>query len=277
MRKNVANRLNINVMLRQDWIDGSFVPFIPFLGADYRLSQKHDLVIKVNIARNYHQPSLNDLYWQPGGNPNLLPEEGLSFEAGIEYQKQVAGHFLKTELTAYRSDIDNWIIWIPSYKGYWEPRNIKRVLSQGVEFNLSLKGKICNINYRFAGNYAYTSSVNYGDPLVWGDESYGKQLVYVPLHSGNVLVNLAYKGFYITWQHNSYSERFTTSSNDVTRRDWLYPYFMNDLIIGKELKLEKIRLSAELKIYNLFDETYHSVLYRPMPGRNYMLLLMVNF
>jgi iron complex outermembrane receptor protein len=277
IRKNFTNRLNINVMFRQDWIDGSFVPFVPFLGVDYRPFKKHDLVLKANIARNYHQPSLNDLYWQPGGNPNLLPEQGLSFEAGIEYQKKLQGHLLKTELTAYRSDIDNWIIWIPTYKGYWNPRNIKRVLSQGLEFNLSLKGKMGNINYRFAGNYAYTSSVNYGDPLVWGDESYGKQLVYVPLHSGNILVNFSYRGYYITWQHNSYSERYTTSANDVTRRDWLYPYFMNDLIVGKEFKINIIRLSAELKINNLFDETYHSVLYRPMPGRNYMLLLMVNF
>jgi iron complex outermembrane receptor protein len=36
-------------------------------------------------------------------------------------------------------------------------------------------------------------------------------------------------------------------------------------------------LSAELSINNLFDEEYHSILYRPMPGRNYMLLLMLKF
>jgi iron complex outermembrane receptor protein len=30
-----------------------------------------------------------------------------------------------------------------------------------------------------------------------------------------------------------------------------------------------------LKVYNLFNESYHSILYRPMPGRNYHLLLTI--
>jgi len=276
VRKNFANRVNLNLMLRQDWVDGAFVPLVPFLGFDFRVFKLVDFLVKGNIARNYHQPSLNDLYWQPGGNPELLPEAGISVELGVEYQKSINRHLLKSEITAYRSDIDNWIIWIPSYKGYWEPRNIRRVLARGVESNVSLQGKLNRISYRIAGNYAFTRSINYGDPLVWGDESYGKQLVYVPLHSGNVLLNLSYKGYSITYQHNSYSERFTTSSNDVSKRDWLYPYFMNDLILGKELQVKGVKLLAEFKVYNLFNETYHSILYRPMPGRNFMLLLKIN-
>ena len=202
---------------------------------------------------------------------------GLYSEIGIEFYKDIKKHSLHTEITAYRSDINNWIIWIPSYKGYWEPKNIKRVLSQGIEFDVTLKGSISKINYQLSGNYAYTKSINYGDPIVWGDESYGKQLVYIPLHSGNLLINLKYKGFYITYQHNSYSERFTTSSNDVSRRDWLYPYFMNDIIIGKEFNTKKFKISTEFKVYNILNETYHSILYRPMPKRNYMLLVMFNF
>ncbi len=276
VRRDFADRLNVNLMFRQDWVDGSFIPVIPFMGFDFRVFKDRDILLKGNIARNYHLPALNDLYWQPGGNPDLLPEEGISGELGLEFRETIGNHLLHSELTVYRSDINNWIIWLPSYKGYWEPRNIKRVLSQGLEYHLSLKGRVGKIKYRVSGTYAYTNSRNYGDPLNWGDESYGKQLVYIPLHSGNVLVSASYKGFYVTFQHNSYSERFTTSSNDITRRDWLYPYYMNDLILGKELHMKKARFSFEFKIYNLFNETYHSVLYRPMPNRNYMLLIMIN-
>ncbi len=277
LRKSFANRLNLNLMFRQYMTDNKIVPLVPFFGFDFRLIKETDLLLKGNIARNYHQPSLNDLYWQPGGNPDLLPEEGISYELGIEYQLTARNHGLRTEATMYRSDIDNWIIWIPGYKGYWEPQNIKRVLSQGIEFNAIVNGSFGKAGYKVAGTYAYTSSVNYGDPLVWGDESYGRQLVYIPLHSGNVMVNLSYRRFFITFQHNSYSERYTTSSNDISRRDWLYPYFMNDLMFGKEIQMKKLTASAEIKIYNLFNETYHSILYRPMPGRNYMFLLMLKF
>jgi outer membrane cobalamin receptor len=182
-------------------------------------------------------------------------------------------HMIKSGITAYRTDIDNWILWIPSYKGYWEPKNIRKVLSTGIEYDLQLNGSLGKIRYKTAGSYAYTKSVNQGDSLTWGDASQGKQLVYIPLHSGNLMVNLAYSAFFVTYQFNAYSERYTTSSNDLTRRDWLYPYFMNDVAIGGEFKVSKLALSVEFKIYNLFNESYHSVLYRPMPGRNYHLMV----
>jgi outer membrane cobalamin receptor len=293
LRRSFAERVNVNIMLRQDWTDWERAPLVPYLGFDFRVLKGEDLILKGNIARNYSVPSLNSLYWQPGGNPDLQPEEGLSYELGVEYQAVLGGgggrgggrgggggfarggHLLTTELTAYRSDISNWIIWIPSFKGYWEPQNIRRVLARGLEFTVQLQGSLGPVSYKTAGTYAYARSTNYGDPLVWSDESYGKQLPYIPVHSGNVMVNFSWRGFFLTWQHNSYSERYTTSSNDLTRRDWLYPYFMNDLIAGKDFRWNKVSFTAEFKVYNLFDETYHSVLYRPMPGRNYLLMLMI--
>jgi iron complex outermembrane receptor protein len=274
-QKSFAGILNLNLMLRQDWVDFETVPVVPFLGFDLRVWKTRNLILKGNIARNYHQPTLNDLYWQPGGNPNLLPEEGFSFELGLEDEFDISCQNLHMEITAFRSDIDNWILWVPTFKGYWEPRNVNRVLSQGIEISLSLDGKIGAVDYRLSGNYAYTRALNYGEPLIWGDESYGKQLPYIPQHSGNLMANVNWNGFYLTWQHSSYSERYTTSSNDVSQRDRLYPYFMNDLLAGKSFNLGKVRMNGEIRIYNLFDETYHSVLYRPMPGRNFMFVLMV--
>ncbi len=274
VRKSFAGRVNLNLMLRQDMVDDKLVPIVPYFGFDWQVIRGKELIIRGNIARNYHQPSLNDLYWQPGGNPDLLAEKGISTELGADYSIEWGRFGLKAGISGYYSDIRDWIIWTPSYKGFWVPRNISRVESKGVEVDLSFDGSIGKVEFRIAGNYAYTSSENYGDPIEWGDESYGKQLVYIPLHSGNLMVNVSYHGFYATYQHNSYSERYTTSSNDVSRRDWLYPYFMNDLMFGKLFHINKVSLAAEFKIDNLFNETYHTVLYRPMPGRNYMLMLM---
>jgi len=273
IRKGFADRINLNLMLRQEWIDGERVPFIPFLGMDFRLIKDVDLILKGSIARNYHHPSLNDLYWQPGGNPGLLPEEGFSLETGLEYQQVFSGFLLKADLTAYRTDINNWIVWIPSYRGYWEPRNVRRVVSSGLESSLHLKGTLKTLSYKFSATYAYTSATNYGDPSIWSDASYGKQLVYIPLHSGNIFAHLSMFGFFLSYQYNAYSERFTTSSNDVTERDRLYPYFMNDVSAGKTFRIKQLSFSAEFKVFNLFNETYHSILYRPMPGRNYYLTL----
>jgi outer membrane cobalamin receptor len=275
LHKSIDDRVNMNLMVRQEWVDGKRVPFIPYFGIDVRLIQGTDLILKGNVARNYHLPSLNDLHWQPGGNPDLLPEEGFTLESGIAYQQTLWGQLLKTEISLYRSRIENWIIWIPSFRGFWEPRNIGSVLSKGVEFNLELQGYLSEFNYRVSATYGYTSAVNEGDPLLWSDESYGKQLVYIPLHSGNILTHLAWGNLFFTYQFNACSERFTTSSNDISRRDRLYPYFMNDISAGSLFSLKRLNLSLEVKVFNLFNEHYHTVLYRPMPGRNLQLIFKI--
>ena len=38
---------------------------------------------RVNFSRNFRAPTLNERYWQPGGNPDLEPEESYNIEAGI--------------------------------------------------------------------------------------------------------------------------------------------------------------------------------------------------
>jgi len=275
VRKSFKDRVNLNLMLRQEWVDGLRLPFIPYFGMDLRLIEGVDLLLKGNIARNYHLPTLNDLYWQPGGNPDLLPEEGFTVEGGLAYQQTFSGHLLLMELSLYRSQIDNWIIWIPSYRGYWEPRNIRSVLSKGLEYSMQLQGYLSEFNYRLSGTYGYSSAVNQGDPLIWSDESYGKQLVYIPLHSGNMMAQLGWGMLFLTYQFNAYSERYTTSSNDVSRRDRLYPYFMNDISAGSTFRLKRVDLSLEFKVYNLLNEPYHTILYRPMPGRNYQLVFKI--
>ena len=273
--KEYWKRLNLSLVLRSDRVDETFLPTTPFVGVDFKLLKKQDLIFKMNFARNYHLPSLSDMYWQPGGNPDLLPEEGYSVELGLAYQTTFNKHYFKAEATTYHSKIDNWIVWIPSYKGYWEPNNIKEVLSDGIEINVQLKGKFSKLDYCIIATYANTPTINRGDSLVWGDESYGKQLVYIPRHSGNLMLNLSYKGYYITYQHNSYSQRFTTTSNDYTTQRTIPSYFMNDISAGKEFKIKRIIFLTELKVFNILDEKYHTILYRPMPRRNYSLQLLV--
>ncbi len=277
LSKQCGESLNLALQVRESMIGGKLQQITPWFGIDFKPIKQENLILKVNISQNYHQPSLNDLYWHPGGNPELQPESGFSAESGITYQKKLAKTVIFTEITAYYSDIENWILWVPSYQGYWTAKNVSRVISKGIEASASVQGKLGAITYHISGNYALTKALNYGDSEIWGSETFGKQLVYIPVHSGNLFAQLEYKGFSISWQHNAYSERFTTSTNDISKRDWLYPYFMNDLGIGKHQNFEKISVSAEIKIYNLFNETYHSILYRPMPERNYMFILSLKF
>ena len=209
------------------------------------------------------------MYWQPGGNIHLKPENGWSSDFSLATNFNVRKVNIASSVTAFYSDINDWILWMPSPMGYWSPENVKRVVSKGVELHLNTSFKIRKVQIKINSNYAYTSSVNMDESF--GENSYKKQLVYVPVHSFNLFFQTKYKTYFINYQHNSFSERYTTSSNNISQRDWLYPYFMNNLAFGKAFNLKKINISLTFKIYNLFDEEYRSVLGRAMPGRNYLL------
>ncbi len=273
----LGSRFSTMVLLRKEWINNTSLPLIPYFGFHWDLAVKTKLALHGNITRNYHFPSLNDLYWQPGGNPALKPEEGLASELGIAWQPKMKKVMLKTDIVVFYNNITNWIIWTPSPLGYWSPENIQHVVARGFQLKASLNFSICRFHFFLKAGYAFTKSTNEGDAGKWGNASVGKQIPYMPVHSGNFMGELRWKGFFLTWVNTDYSERFTTSSNDLTLRDRLYPYFMNDLYAGKNFVLKKGTMGLQLKIYNLFNEDYRSVLGRPMPGRNYLLMVTLKF
>ncbi len=268
-----GSRISTMVMLRKEWINHFSQPVIPYFGFDWLLEEKTALTLHGNIARNYRFPSLNDLYWQPGGNPDLKPEEGISSELGIRLQPKWKAMVLTVSLNGFYNDITNWILWMPNPLGYWSPENIRHVVARGIELKVNLDFSLGQFHVFLKTGYAFTKSTNESDGGKWGNETIGKQIPYVPVHSGNFMGEIRWKGFFLTWVNTSYSERFTTSSNEMNRRDRLYPYFMNDLYAGKRFALKKSSLGVQLKIYNLFNETYRSVLGRSMPTRNYLLML----
>ncbi len=267
--QTITKRLSSVLMLRKNFIDKNRLPFIPYLGLDYLLNKRYQIFAKASISKNYRYPTLNDLYWQPGGNIDLKPEQGWSCDFSLSSQFELWNVNIESSATTFYSDIKDWILWLPSPMGYWTPQNVKHVVSKGVELHLKTGFKLKKIHFKMNSNYAYTSSVNMDERF--GAESFRKQLVYVPLHSFNLFAQMLWKGYWLSYQHNSFSERYTTSSNNSSQRDWLYPYFMNNVSIGKSLKIKKINLALSFKIYNLFNEEYRSVLGRPMPGRNYLI------
>jgi len=273
----VGTHCNFSTLIRQDLIDQKFAPLIPSLGFSYKILKSKELYFRANLAHNYHYPTLNDMYWQPGGNPNLNPESGSMADMSLTYSMRNDKAFIQTDASVYYSNIEDWIIWLPSFKAYWVPFNMKRVVSKGMELRVKAQWHVAKWDIQMQANYALTHSLNMGDKLTWGDESYKKQLPFIPVHSGNLFLHIERSGYYISYSHNSYSERFVTSSNNTTTRDWLYPYYMNNLFVGKTFTIKESALDIEFKIYNLLNERYRTALGQPMPRQNYMLLLKIDF
>ena len=265
------DRIGMSVVLREDFYGTTFSPLIPAFFIDGLLTRDGRLTAKASISRNYKFPTLNDLYFLPGGNPNLKNEKGFSYDAGLAYKcgKPDVAVF-EGSAAWFDSYIDDWIIWLPTAKGFFSPRNIKRVHAYGVELQANLgvqpfRGWILDLN----GSYSWTPSINQGVKMSPADQSVGKQLPYVPRHSASVTGRLSWRGWSFLYKWCFYSERFTMTSNDYSLSGHLPAYFMNNVSLEKSLSFKPIDIQLKFAINNLFNEHYLSVLSRPMPGINF--------
>lgn len=276
IRYRPTERLGLSIGLREEMFGSEWTPIIPAFFTDYLISKRGNLVAKASISRNYRFPSLNDLYFLPGGNPDLKKEHGFTYDAGLSFATGRDGVYtLRGEATWFDSYIDNWIVWLPTAKGFWTPKNVKEVHAYGVEVKAGLDVQLAKDWQLSAdGNFSWTPSINHGDPVDWYDKAIGKQLVYIPEFSASVTGHLTYRSWRFTYKWCYYSERFTTSDNDMkTKIGRVKPYFMSDISLEKAFSFRWADLSLKGVINNLFNEEYQSVLSRPMPRLNYEIFL----
>ena len=271
-----TERIGLSVALREELYGKEWTPVIPAFFADFVVSKKGNVVLKASVSRNFRFPSLNDLYFLPGGNPELRSERGFTYDAGVSFAAGRAGVYaLSGSATWFDSRIDDWIVWLPTFKGFWTPKNVKSVHAYGVELKLNGDVRLSQ-DWQLGGDasFSWTPSVNNGDPTDWADRAIGKQLVYVPLYSASATGRLTYRSWRLLYKWCWYSERFTTSDNDMKSRiTRVRPYFMNDVSLEKAFSFGWSDLSLKLAVKNLLNEEYESVLSRPMPRMNFELFI----
>ncbi len=272
-----TERLSLSLALREELYGEEFSPLIPAFFADWLVSEQGEVVLKASASRNFRFPTLNDLYFQPGGNPDLRKERGMTYDLGVEFKvAQGERYSLSGGVNGFDSKVDDWILWLPNAKGYWSPRNIKRVHSYGAEGKLSFKWHMAkDWNLSASANASWTPSINEGDPVSEDDASVGKQLPYVPRFSASASALLSWRSWRVGYRWAHYSERFTMSSNDHTLTGVLVPYYMSDVHLERLLGFRWADCSLKLQVNNLFNEEYVSVLSRPMPRRNYELFISI--
>ncbi len=270
LKSRWSGRFSTVAMLRGGF-SGSSGTLSPAVGAEYALTGS--LSLFGNVGINSHVPTLNDLYYIPGGNPDLKNETERTAEAGVSLTGSPDRSF-RAYASLYYSDVSEWIVWLPSTSQFWSPDNVKRVKVYGLEAKAEKRFVRGRWDVYGMATFAITHSINNGDPVSWGDQSVGKQLVYIPVYSGNLFLSAGYSRFRMTYQFTCYSERYTTTSNEkLYRRDRLLPYFMNDAGLHYRLPLFKTTFDVGLAVNNLFDVEYQTVLQRPMPPRSFTLSL----
>ena len=274
-----TERLGLSATLREEMFGDRFAPLIPALFADMLVSRTGNIMLKASATRNHKFPTLNDLYFLPGGNPNLKSEHGWSYDAGASFafgSKRWCPMSVSGSVSWFDSRIDDWIIWLPTTKGFFSPRNVKRVHAYGIESKLNLacepiRDWVVDLN----ATYSWTPSINQGDKVSAADQSVGKQLPYIPRHSATLTGRLTWKSWSFLYKWAFYSERYTMSSNEYTITGHLPAYYMSNISLEKSLHFRPVDLQLKLAVNNLFNEDYLSVLSRPMPGTNFEFFISI--
>lgn len=250
--------------LRQEWMDGSGVPFTFSVGSSYRL--KPWLSVKANGSRLYRVPTFNDLYWLPGGNPDLQPEHGWNGDLGLVASWSPAGGRMawSGELTGFDRQVKNWIIWLPG-PAWWSPSNIMEVWSRGVETNGGAQLQLRRTRLEWKAGTSYVLSTNQVAKGV-NDASVGKQLIHVPMYSAHAKTGLTRGPFAASVILRYTGARYTSTDN----LHYLPAFLLADATMSYDLRCGKGgKLQLMLEALNLFNERYQVLADRPMPMRNW--------
>jgi vitamin B12 transporter len=249
--------------MREEVTDDQWSPLLVDLSTEW--SGIRHFTLKTSISRNYRVPTLNDLYWRPGGNPDLIPEEGWTAEAGIHYAapgKKVGFH---SSLTAYARTIDQWIMWMPPVKdvrNYWSPINIAEVHSRGMEARANVKITEKNWSFDFNAGLDLTWST-FGGPLPEFMIEEGDQLFYIPvenLQAGVKILNDHWSGhYYHHWFGSSPGINEMVESGNVGTAGVNYHF-----------SGAKLKWTLYLQADNVWNVPYRLIERRPMPGRSFM-------
>jgi iron complex outermembrane receptor protein len=250
-------KFSSQVSLRQEMADGKLFPVLPALGIDWKLHPS--LTLKGKISRNYRLPTLNDRYWMPGGNPDLLPESGWSQELALAHKIEIKSLKIELSLTAFNRLIDDWILWSPREgQFFWSANNIARVWSWGLEPRLSAAWVFNNVRLNWKAGYDFVRSTNQVAVEIPKMEK-GDQLIYTPVHQAFGVFSFEWKSLYAAYQHT-----FTGRASGVNEA--IDAFQVGNVRLQYSGGIKKYKGAVFLNIYNIWDADYLVMERRPMPG-----------
>jgi len=221
----------------------------------------HDFFIFGGISQSFRAPTLNDLYWNPGGNSDLVPEQAQAAELGLKKLVVKTKTQASLEITAFSRNTKNWMLWaFNSELNYWSAANINKVNTSGLESQLKLRSQFSEssaIKLSLGGQYV--SSI-FLESLSLPNIEEGSQLYYVP----NVSLNGE-----LSWEFNEL-EFFYTVNHRSSQEGVLYTlseFIVQDASVAQKIATKIAKLTLRINAKNIFNTRYEMVEYRPLPGR----------
>ena len=265
-----AGRLTMYPALRADaYVADSFDPraaLSPRLGASFSVFDGDFAVFKASAGRTFRAPTMNERFWQPGGDPDLLPEHGWHADAGIRTETRR----VSTEVSAFASALEDEIVWVRSAAGHYAAENLRKTRSLGLELSGTFNAPLGRRRHVNGGTMVtLTRASDRSDP---DDASFGAQLRYVPVVQIKSNLSMHAGPFSLDFESRYASRRFVTT--DGTQ--WVDPYFVADFQLRFRTRIAGVSTTLALAVENVLDASYAIIQHYPMPPRHLRFTLNIS-
>jgi iron complex outermembrane receptor protein len=239
-------RFSFSVGVREQFYGHRQAFFAPTISGGAWLSK--DVKLRASVSRAFRLATYTDLYYSDPanlGNPNLKPEEAISYEGGIDWHLP---HQWKAFATGFDRNEKNGIDYVRSAPNVpWVAMNFDRLRFYGVETGVE-------------GELKHSQKVTIQYTALHGaqaDEG-GVQSKYV--------FNYPVQSFVGSWQILTPQGILARTRLGAVQRYQLSPYALWDVSVA----WTKTRVRPYLQLTNLTNTNYEEILGVNMPGRAFM-------
>lgn len=245
--------------------------FSPKIGANVQVLKLPELRLRASIGKNFRAPTFNELYYQPGGNPNLRPEKSLSADAGFLLFVDDLGHW-KLESNYFLIDTRDRIVWTPCAGSMWSPMNVYRVVSTGME--IAIEHSLMDDMLQWNASYSYMEVVR-KDAAGAASQTHNKQLIYTPYELASLSLRGTVSAVTVSLRHSFTGFRYIQENNDP--RYILSEFQTTDVVALAKIPVEEHVVIIKADAQNIFNSHYQWIPSYPVPGRSFALTISLHY
>ena len=227
-----------------------------FLGT-YSFKNKVFDQLALSSSSHFRHPTFNDLYWQPGGNPDLQPEFGDNYSLSISLKPNYFGAF---DFIYFNSITDDLIQWLP-VGSYWQAKNVNDVKRYGISGNWSKNTEYFQSRFSFSLVESFFGKDKL--PLRYSPKSIGTIFLEKKISSFTISLNTHFSAEMISMY--SYPKDNIIPSSTTT-----------SLHSSKTFNFKNFEVIGMLSILNIFNNQYESSKGYPEPGRSIGFTITLN-
>lgn len=256
-------------------LPGTSVTFMPGALPGEKAAKWRFLKVYAGLARNMRMPAVNDLYWVPGGNPDLKPEDAWMADMTLHIGNSGYWFYLKSartdvkwyswevNLSPFYAQVSNLIRWTPDPSGaQWVADNVARSQHFGSEAVAMMA-----ISWRKMMLKASLTATRVFARDVSQEET--RTLLYVPDKTMNSSLSLQHGIWSGGYDFHYTGKRFSSSDNDR----FMPEIFLHDVFFTVTKSIKTNQLSLSFRINNIMNADYQYIAWYPMPRRNFYVTL----